>query len=71
MLAKSLEDGMNVVKKIDIKYEVSIAGLLKTKQQRHQDMHLDCKNPNFEQGCESLIIHISLCNQSCWLYIGR
>ena len=32
MLAKALKDGMNVVRKTDIKYEVLIPGLLKIKR---------------------------------------
>ena len=62
---------MNVVRKTDTKYDVLIPGLLKTKQQTHQDLHLDCPNPNFEQEYESLIIHLSLCTGGCWLRIGE
>ena len=71
MLAKSLQDGINVVRKTDIKCDVPIHGLLITKQQTHQDLHLDCSNPNFEQEYESLIIHEPLSTERCCPRIGQ
>ena len=64
-------EGVNKTLEKNDEYTFYLPGMVRTGQSRHQMLHLDSGDINFEKPYDALIIHIPLEESGQWLRIGK